>query len=329
MAASGSDDMAEFSLLGGLSIQGGAAYASANFGDAEDNRPSGANMEALGGNNDPIQGIVHQTLSRNITEGMPAQSSPQLSSYSIHTNNWRKRLREMMIRQNETTLSFLFRPSADHSVVGPVQQALRRYAIREDIDTNAIRTFKQVLGDLSGSSLQQIQNEIEECVLKKGTSSLTNLRAQVNALIELYKETGEKLLECESQLKLRLEKMDKIQRRVSTVIELQTNEAMPELISSLESYLKISFRDMSVEPYYKNLLFLYQKHIALREAIQIFKTGSQITSEPLCPICLGESVAMAIVPCGHTFCVTCARRMMHECGVCRGKIRDRMKLFFT
>jgi len=329
MAASGSDDMAEFSLLGGLSIQGGGAYASANFGDADETRPNGASMEALGGNNDPIQGIVQQTLSRNITEGMPAQSSPQLSSYSIHTNNWRKRLREMMIKQNETILNFLFRPSTDHSVVGPVQQALRRYAIREDIDVNSIRTFKQVLGDLSGNQLQQIQNEIEECILKKGTSSLANLRAQVNALIELYKETGEKLLECENQLKIRLEKMDKIQRRVSTVIELQTNEAMPELVASLESYLKVSFRDMGVESQYKNLLYLYQKHISLREAIHMFKTGSQITNEPMCPICLGDSVAMAIVPCGHTFCVTCARRMMHECGVCRGKIRDRMKLFFT
>jgi len=320
------DDMAEFSLTGGL---GGAAYASANFGDAEDTRPMGAHMESLGGSNDPIQGIVQQSLSRNITEGMPPHTSPQLSSYSIHTNNWRKRLREMMIRQNETTLSFLFRPSTEHATIGPVEQALRRYAIRQDIDTSSVRTFRQVLSDLSGTQLQKIQNEIEECVSKKGTSSLANLRAQVNALIELYKETGEKLLECENQLKLRLEKMDKIQKRVSTVIELQTNEAIPEVVSSLENYLKISFRDMSVEPYYKDLLYLYQKHISLREAIHIFKTGSQVVNEPMCPICLSESVSMAIVPCGHTFCITCARRMMNECGVCRGKIRERMKLFFT
>lgn len=323
--ATGSEDMAELSLLEGLSTQ----YAPANFGDAEDSRPNGAHMEALGGGNNPIQGIVQQSLSRNVTEAVPPSVSPQLSSYSIHTNNWRKRLREMMIRQNETTLEFLFRPVAEHVIIGPVEQALRRYAIRQDIDTGAIRTFKQVLHDISGSQIQQIQSEIEECVLKKGTSSLANLRAQVNALIELYKETGEKLLECENQLKLRLEKMDKIQKRVSTVIELQTNEAMPELIASLENYLKISFRDMSVEPFYKNLLYLYQKHILLREAIQVFKTGNQLTNEPMCPICLGESVAMAIVPCGHTFCTTCARRMMHECGVCRGKIRERMKLFFS
>lgn len=324
MASLGSDDTNDFRLLNGLSLNGGGAYAVADFLDAEDSRPTAAHMEALGGNQDAIQGIVNQAISRSITEGIPIQTSPQLASLS--SNNWRKRLREMLIRQNETVLQFLFKPAAEQSVIGPVEQALRRYAIRQDVDPNALKTFKQVLHDISGS---QVQTEIEECLEKKGPSNLANLRAQVNALIELYKETGEKLLECENQLKMRLEKMDKIQRRVSTVIELQTNEATPQLVESLENYLKISFRDMTVEQNYKTLLYLYQKHIALREAIQVFKTGNHVNSEPMCPICLGDSVSMAIVPCGHTFCITCARRMVHECGVCRGKIRDRMKLFFT
>ena len=322
--AAGSDDITDFSLMGGLSLQGGGAYAAADFQDAEDSRPSGAHMEALGGNQDAIQGIVQQTLTRHISESLP-NSSPLLSPYSTHTSNWRKRLREMMIRQNEVVLTFLFRHPSEHPTIGPVEQALRRYALRQDIDINSIKTFKQLL-DISGS--QQIQNEIEECVAKNGSGNLNSIRSQVNALLELYKETGEKLLDCENQLKMRLDKIDKVQRRVSTVIELQTNDAMPDLVGALEKYMKISFRDMNVETQYRALLYLYQKHIALREAIQIFKT-SNITNEPLCPICLTESVGMAIVSCGHTFCITCARRMVNECGVCRGKIRDRLKLYFA
>ena len=310
----GSDDLTDFSLIGG------GAYASANFLDAEDSRPSGAHMESLGGNQDAIQGIIQNTLTRHISEAIP-NSSPQLG----HNINWRKRLREMMIRQNETVLNFLFRPVSEHTTAGPVEQALRRYAIRQDIDTSAVKSFKQIL-DVTDS--QKIQNEIDECVAKNGSSNLNSIKSQVSALIELYKETGDKLFECESQLKVRLEKIDKLQRRVSTVIELQTNEAMPDVVGALEGYMKISFRDMGIEPYYKNLLYLYQKHIALRECIQLFKT-STTSNEPLCPICLTDVVGMAIVPCGHTFCATCARRMTTECGVCRGKIRDRMKLYFA
>jgi hypothetical protein len=317
------EEVSSFSLFDNLS----GIYASADFLDAEESRPSGAHMEALGGNQDAIQGIAQQTLSRHITEVSPLQTSPQLTSYSTHTNNWRKRLREMMIRQNETVLSFLFRPIADHSVAGPVEQALRRYALRQDIDVNSVRKFKDSLDDVSG--LQIITAEIESTIATKGSSTLPQIRAQVNSLIELYKETGEKLLDCENQLKMRLEKIDKIQRRVSTVIELQTNEGTPDLVSALEQYMKISFRDMHVENTYKTLLHLYLKHITLRDAIQVFKTGSQLTSEPMCPICITETVGTAITPCGHTFCQTCARRMANECGVCRGRIKERLKLYFS
>jgi hypothetical protein len=127
---------------------------------------------------------------------------------------------------------------------------------------------------------------------------------------------------------MRVEKMDKVQKRVAIVIELQTNDATPELVGALENYLKTTFRDMSIESHYKSLVYLYQKHIGLREAIQVFKT-SQLTNEPLCPICINEPVGTAISPCGHTFCPTCARRMTLECGVCRGRIRDRLKLYFS
>lgn len=321
-----SEDLSHFSLVGGFDS---GSFAPANFGDAEDSRPSGAHMEALGGNQDAIQGIVQQTLTRHITEALPPQASPQLTSYSTHQNNWRKRLREMMIRQNESVLGFLYRPPSDHPVLGPVETALRRYALRQDVEFGALRPLKQLLEDASGTNLGIISSEIETCIAIKGPSSLPQLRSQVNSLLELYKETGEKLLDCENQLKLRLEKMDKIQRRVSILMELQTNEATPELVDAMEKYLRLAFRDMGIEGQYKQLLFLYQKHLSLREAIQIFKTGSQLASEPLCPICITESVGMAIVPCGHTFCQTCARRMMTECGVCRGRVKDRLKLYFS
>ena len=315
-----SNDLHDFSLTTGY----GSGFASADFGDAEDNNPSGSFIEAFGGNQDAIQGIVQQSLTRHLTEALP-NTSPSLGP--SHTNNWRKRLREMMIRQNETVLGFLTRPAADHPTVGPVESILRRYSFRQDIDNGAIKTFKQLI-DLSGNPFTQIQGEIEACLASKGPSNSADMKKQFNALIELYKETGEKLIDAENQLKMRIEKMDKIQKRVSIVIELQTNDATADLTNSLENYLKVTFRDMGIETQYKALLTLYQKHIALREAISVFKIGN-ITSEPLCPICLSDSVSSAISPCGHTFCGTCVKRMISECGVCRGRIRDRLKLFFT
>lgn len=307
----------------GHPTNGSTVFAPANFEDADESRPPSAFLEAFGGGGAAIQGIVAQALTRHMSE----RTEPIGHITPIHHgSNWRKRLREMMMKQNESILSFLLKPVSEHSILGAVETALRRYAIRHDVDPTAVLTVRELCSDISGASI--IQQDIESEIQRHGPSTCQELREQVDSLLELYKTTGEQVMECENQLKMRLEKMDSIQQRVTMVMELQTNEALPALTNSLESYLAVAFRDLGIETQYRQMLFLYQKHIALRETIQLFRTGNQIQTEPLCPICLTESVSAAIVPCGHTFCSGCSRRMVMECYICRGKIRERIKLFF-
>ena len=96
-------ELPSFSLTGGYS----SGFASADFGDADDSRPSGSYNESLGGN-DAIQGIIQASMGRHLRESLATTPLP----LSAHTNNWRKHLREMMIKQNETVLAFLARPAA-------------------------------------------------------------------------------------------------------------------------------------------------------------------------------------------------------------------------
>lgn len=318
-----------FTLTGGYNNGGGGGYSQANFQDAEVNQPPGAFLESLGGSNHAIQGIVQQSMQRHMAEVLPTSlaTSPALTSYNSSQTNWRKRLREMIIRQNETQLSFLFRPVNEHPTCGPAEQALRRYSLHHDVQPSALRKFGDLVQDLSGSSW--IEDEVNQRIAAKGPSTLPQLRQQVTGLIDLYKETGERLLETENQLKMRLEKMDSMQEQVRLIMNLQSNDATPDLVNALEQYLKIGFRDVAIEALYKQLITLYQKHIVLREAIQVFKLGSQVNSEPMCPICLNDSVSVALVPCGHTFCSICAKRWSLECGVCRQRIRDRLKIYLT
>lgn len=328
--------MDNFSLTGGYHTGGGGGFAEADFQDAEDTRPNSAHMEALGGNQEAFQGIVGMAFSRHMNEAAPASAtvSPMLGPLGSSIN-WRKKLKDTMLRQNENLLSFLYKPVEQHPVVGPVEKALRRYAIRQDIENNALKPLRSLLSDLSGcSSVRRadsppsLYEEVESRLKTKGPSSLQEIKAQVTSLFDLYKETGEKMLEMENQLKMRLEKMDKLQKRVGIIMELQSNEATPELVKSFDTYLQTYFKDLSVEHYYISLLQLYQKHIFLRDAIQFYKS-SNVSNEPLCPVCFTETVNVAITPCGHTFCSSCSKRQMTECCVCRGRIMNRQKLFFT
>jgi hypothetical protein len=288
-----------------LSAHGFASgFSSADFQDAE---------EIISG--EPIQEMVQNILGHHLRENVtPAPSQV----------NWRKRLREMMTQQKEKVLSFLARPVTEHSLLGPVEIIIRRYSIRQEVAASSVKTCRQLLADISGSTVNQ---DIAEALAKKGASSLTQMKEQINTLMEMYKNTGQLLMDEENRLKISLEKIDKVQKRVSTIMELQENEATTDLIASLEKYLAVSFRETDIETSYKNIIKLYQRHLALREAIQVFKV--QDNHEPPCPICLEDSVGTAISPCGHTFCSSCSKKMVNECGMCRGKIRDRLKLFFA
>jgi len=290
-----------------------SGFAPADF-DTTGEYTSGYFFERLPGS-EGIQEIVSQSLSRHVTEGVQKPSP----------SNWRKGLREMMLAQTESVIEFLVKPSVDQAILGRVEGLLLKYSLRCEVDTASIKSLAELLDESPGS----IEKEIETLLTEKGGSTLANLKDQMGALIDLYKETGERVLEYENQVKLRIDKVDTLHKQVSSILQLKVNDATEGLVDGMTKYLQTTIHDLNIEPFYKTLIGLYKKHMVLRDAIQLFRTGASLPSEPVCAICLTDSISYAIVPCGHTFCVTCCRRMVHECSLCRSKIRDRLKIYIS
>jgi hypothetical protein len=247
-------------------------------------------------------------------------------TFQNHGTNWRRRIREMMVLQNEKTLGFLQKPIGEHPTFGPVETAMRRYALRNTIDSRATQTLHDIFNDIDKES--DIQSEIAERLSAHGTSSLQEIQSQCYALFELYKEVGEKLMESENQLKMRMEKIDKLQARVANLMELNSNAALPSLMEALEKYLSVAFNDLQIEQLYKEVLLYYKKHSILRESMQVLRIGSN-TSDPLCAICFQDPIQYCHTPCGHTYCSHCSRRQSMQCAICRTPTRDRVKIYFS
>jgi predicted O-linked N-acetylglucosamine transferase (SPINDLY family) len=66
----------------------------------------------------------------------------------------------------------------------------------------------------------------------------------------------------------------------------------------------------------------------LRRTIEIQKEELRQELET-CVICYTEKKNVVLVPCGHTFCNTCALRMGERCGFCREMVHDVVRMQFT
>ncbi|NBP57196.1 hypothetical protein EBU71_11820, partial [bacterium] len=107
------------------------------------------------------------------------------------------------------------------------------------------------------------------------------------------------------------------------------NEVLPELIDSFSKYATKIYESSQFEENYKELVEAYKKWNICRQIISNQLLLKSEKSEPQCSICLLEPVSSVIVPCGHTFCTNCSKKQNTTCFICRGKIRERVKLYFT
>lgn len=54
-----------------------------------------------------------------------------------------------------------------------------------------------------------------------------------------------------------------------------------------------------------------------------------VRESPACTICLKQSISHVLIPCGHLFCATCAKKQHNQCYVCRTTIKERHKVYFS
>lgn len=294
-------------------------FSPADFGDAEDVRPLAIQIDPTGlGSLTPYSVLVNNVFQRQAIEIKDKTVSP-----SPTPANWRRRFREFMGTKNEDLVAFLKKPLNSQSALSRAEVFVQKFGRPDFQASHASLEFTFL--DISGSSHMK---QIEEDLKKIGPSSPKELLDQLRWMYDMYRETGEECLRKENLLRAKLDLFDKVYQKVVGFCDLPVNEDSEKLAESIEVYCKALMNEHEIEKAYTETVEAYRKFAAYKELIQFVRFTDLQDKEPLCSICLADSVAFAVVPCGHTFCGTCLKRQTTSCYMCRSGIKDRVKLFF-
>lgn len=240
----------------------------------------------------------------------------------------KKKLKDLIVKHNNEIFSFMMCPDKVPKSLGVAETIFKRYGV----ETPLIKGThpKLFLKDLNlDNSIEPIIDEFDEKLKKmKGNNGLADFMKQMQWMYFQYKHIGEEVLRLETTLYEKIERLDKLHEKIPLITQLDTNDALPELIQSFTKYAQRIYEASHFEENYKDLVLAYKKWNICRQVVSV-QGVIHHTTEPQCTICLIEPISSAIVPCGHTFCSSCSKKQNTMCYICRGQIRERIKLYMT
>ena len=245
-----------------------------------------------------------------------------------HTQASKKKLKELITKHNNELFLFMEHPEKLPQMITSADAIFRKYG--QEPPTIKGHTTQQLLKDLHlDMSMSHVMTELNEGIHKlQGEGKIEDFMKQLRWIFHQYRAIGEEVIRLETNLFQKMEMLDKLHSRIQIVNGLSSNEALPELIEAITKYTNKIYATSHFEDIYKALVEEYKKWNICR---QIISSSNLLrpAAEPHCTICLLEPISCAIVPCGHTFCGNCSKKQNTTCYICRGQIRERMKLYFT
>jgi hypothetical protein len=302
-------------------MSGGYGPAPADFGDAQESAPSGAIFDIGGhGQTAPYTIAVGNMLNKQLEE-IRGKATMALAI----STTWKRRFREFMSKKNNDLIDFLNVTVPSHPVFGRGEILLRRFGNPQCGPSHP--SVRDMIMDVSGETTIE---EVNEGMLAIGGSGpLKDLVAHTTLLYEMYKDAGEAAIAAQNALKLKLDKLDKVQGKLANLFEIDVNDKYEALMEANESYLKKVFEEAQIESDYKGLIEAYRKFITLRDVILTSKAFKSMESQPMCSICVEEPVSYTLTPCGHTFCQNCIKKhTSNSCFICRASVKDKVRLYF-
>ena len=237
----------------------------------------------------------------------------------------KRSFRDFYIREATTIFDFLEKPVAGHPTIVQAYSILKRFG-KGEYTGNKNKLRDLVLDVNSTEILQSIHMSLENTI---ATNPFTHWTQQTRTIVEQWRQATAEYSAAEKHLQEHINVFDDIYKRVQIFLRLPPGEGYESMAISTEVYLHSMFEHHAIEKDYLELIKALKKIIILTDALSTIRQMVNASTEPLCSVCFQDPVSFACIPCGHTFCGGCGGRQVTTCYVCRGVIKEKIKIYFS
>jgi hypothetical protein len=243
----------------------------------------------------------------------------------LNTINVLKRLlRDFMGRQLLQTFEFLNSNIASIEPLSTARTIVKRFG-NANYNSEAVKV-KDLCLDLSCNESIAI---INEKLSANPASDISGCVIQWKLIVDTWKKAVADLGVAQTSLESKVLQYDEVQKRISYILLLPENDGYQGILDSTHEYLKKSFEGFRIEESYNLYVNSCKMIYVLQEFVSSFRHIVNAQTDPICSVCLTDSVAYATIPCGHTFCTVCSHKQTVACYICRGSVREKIKIYFS
>jgi hypothetical protein len=150
----------------------------------------------------------------------------------------------------------------------------------------------------------------------------------IQSLHVMYQSTVATMFELDGLIQGKLKKVEELNQQLFSLTTLSDLSATSTLRTSISQYTEQLLEASNIHEEYPRFIHTVGVFQSLRS---LLKKGAAFQEKELknpCTICMNEEIDSVLIPCGHPFCSTCAKKTRTICFLCRTPVLQKQRVYF-
>lgn len=227
-----------------------------------------------------------------------------------------------------------------------IRKYIQNTIFTDDSVRNEGKSFRSRLREICSSSRKYIldlldtevrawpaveaHNKLREVEVPDEPEEFDDLIQRNKHVLQLYIEEMNTMFEAYEELETKIDKLSELENEFFALSCLDDDsDAAKELVEQIDKYIQKRYDSCNIIEDFRKFSTSHKKWRKYREVVLSTHAAAGNSCGNTCSICTSERLSVALMPCGHTFCSSCAGKQKKHCFICRGAVEGQLRIFFS